>query len=749
VDGGHATCQGWEKPYESGPASLPGNARPIVSVIVVVDGESDATRRSLADMSRVIGNARAELIVASRERWKVEPAGARVVVYNAAPRGDCFDRAAEAARGEILAFTDDHVRLPRHWIGRVIDVFDDSEVVVAGGPIVPRTRSRGERVAALIVDRHISLTPGAHLSRMQEPHPVTELAGSNLVVRRDAFWAVGGFQSPSSGGEAVRLCYKIRTLLDKPVLYHPALAVSATARAFPRQFLSEMSTFGRARGDLARRLPDAAPPLPYLLPVLLWFALVAEIIAVGGHLFRVALVIAAILATVFVLQAINLVTSKSRVSDRLCAVIGFPLVPLAYGLGFVRGYLGPSMGEISPPRRRARPLRVLIINWRDVTHPWAGGAETYMHEMGQRWVDQGLQVDWLCQRHKGSARVDVIDGIRVHRVGGRLTLYPRVMLRYALRLHGRFDVVVDCENGIPFFSPVFARVPKVLVVHHIHHDIFSRETKPPIRWVGHFLEGWAMPRVYRNTQVVAVSKSTKDDLVGMGFDPGKIAIIHNGVQAVEPSSRPQPSSPQILCMGRLTRQKCVDAVLRAMPAVLRQFPEARLDIVGQGPDRTRLETLAWSLKLANHVRFHGYLPGPVRDEIASRAWIAVCPSSFEGWGVTAMESSARGLPVVASNVHGLRDSVRHGETGLLVPVDDPQALAQALCSVLADRNVRLSMGAAGVAWAARHSWDRSAYEMRTLLAELAGKGWPEQVELPGRAVVPIEVRDELVAMDAS
>jgi len=524
--------------------------------------------------------------------------------------------------------------------------------------------------------------------------------------------------------------------------------VSATSRSFPKPFLGEITSFGRARGDLARRLPPVARPVPYALPTMLWLVLAGEVALLLRNQLRIALAVALVLFAVFLLQAVSVLTAKGRLADRLLATVGLTLVPLAYGLGFARGYVGPSLGEVSPPLRRARRLRVLIINWRDTTHPWAGGAETYMHEIGCRWVEQGLHVEWLSQRYKGSSSAEMIDGIRVQRVGGRLTLYPRVIVRYALRLRGRFDVIVDCENGIPFFTPAFARLPKVLVVHHLHRDIFRRETKPPFRWVGYFLEGWVMPRMYRRTQVVTVSNSTLEDLVAMGFDRDQITIIHNGVHALEGFVHRPSASPRILCMGRLTRQKRVDVVLRAMRSVLREFPDARLDIVGQGPDRARLEQLAWSLNLAYHVRFHGYVPGSARDQLAAQAWVAVCPSAFEGWGVTAVEASARGLPVVASNVHGLRDSVRDGETGLLVPVDDPTAFANALCSLIGDEEARARMGVAGMAWAARHSWDHSADQMSTLLTQLTRNAPNDDVELAGMAShAAVDAPDDLVAMD--
>jgi glycosyltransferase involved in cell wall biosynthesis len=542
----------------------------------------------------------------------------------------------------------------------------------------------------------------------------------------------------------------VRSLLNREILYHPTLAVTRTVRRFPGPFLSEVASYGRARGDLARRCPDVSPLLPHGLPTLFALFCGAELALLPFHRWKAAVIGCIVLGGAYLVAAGRVLFGPGRIGDRLLAILGLPLVPITNGLAFLRGYLGPSLGEISPHRTRQRPLRILILNWRDVTHPWAGGAETYMHEIGRRWAEQGMDVGWLCQRHKGSSRTDLIDGIRFHRAGGRLTLYPMAMLVYLLRLRGRYDVILDCENGIPFFTPLFSRLPKVLVVHHVHQEIFRRQTRAPMRWLGLWLEGRFMPRVYRHTDVVAVSASTRDDLVAMGFRTERISIVHNGVHAV-PDAPPQPDTrPAILYMGRLTPQKSVDVLIRALPAVLRAFPETRLDIVGQGPARRRLERLAWSLRLADHVRFHGYLPGVVRDELAARSWVAVCPSLFEGWGVSCLEAGARGLPVIASNVHGLRDAVRDGETGLLVSHGDPTALAAALIDLVGDPERRQQMGAAGRRWAALHSWERSAGEMRTVLAAAVSGSTIESIGArAARSIAIDEAVEELEALDAS
>jgi glycosyltransferase involved in cell wall biosynthesis len=709
-----------------GSANAEDDARPLddaptLSLIVAVDAVHDGTARSLRDMLKVVGDTQCELIVASREAWPDAPDGVTVVAYNAASRGDRFDLAAAQARGRILAFLDERVRLPEGWPERVIEFFEDPAVSVAGGPVLPRSHWRAERISALILNSHLGTTPSGHVSRAERPRTVSELTGSNLLIRDDVFRDVGGFQSPSVGGEAVRLCYKVRSILGCDINYEPDLAVVATTRRFPGPFLADTAAYGRARGDMARRFREVAPFYPYALPTLLTLVVILELgllIPFPHHPFKAAVIGGALLFVLYLVQTMGVLFAKGRsgLGDRLLATLGLPLVSLTYGMAFVRGFFGPSLGEISPLRGRQRPLRVLIINWRDISHPWSGGAEIYMHEIGRRLAENGLDVGWLCQRHKGSSRNELLDGIRVHRVGGRFTLYPRVAISYLFKLRGRYDVIVDCENGIPFFTPLFARIPKVLLVHHVHREIFRRETHPPLRWLGYWLEGSLMPTVYKKTLIVAVSASTRDDLVGLGFKSEQIHIVHNGVVEIAPLDRKPAPEPRILCAGRLTPQKGVEVIIRAMPLVLMVLPNAHLDIVGQGPDRTRLERLAWSLKLATHVRFHGYLPGLARDELAARAWVAVCPSAFEGWGVSCVEAGARGLPVIASNVNGLRDSVRDGITGLLVPHGDHRALAEALVDLLGDTERRAEMSAAGIEWAAAHSWERSTNELRVVLA---------------------------------
>jgi glycosyltransferase involved in cell wall biosynthesis len=433
-----------------------------------------------------------------------------------------------------------------------------------------------------------------------------------------------------------------------------------------------------------------------------------------------------------------MVASSGDFHAGLRAAIGLPLAHMAYSVGFWRGFLGSSLSDVSPGRFWTRPPRILILNWRDVTHPWAGGAESYMHQIARRWVRNGCEVGWVSERYRTGKRVEMLDGIRFHRLGGQFTVYPFAAFAYLLRLRKRYDIIIDCENGIPFFTPLFSRKPVVLVVHHLHQEVFRRELPFYMRWLAVWLEGWLMPRVYRENPVVAVSPSTLSELEIRGYDPAHMTIITNGVEV--PSKEEiadRNGTPLLLCLGRLKRYKSVDVLLRAMPAILAKFADVELSIVGQGPEREPLERLAWSLGLASKVRFYGYLPVEAKNNLLSRGWITICPSAFEGWGVVCLEASAWGRPVVAARVPGLRDAVIDGETGCLVPYGDSAALASQVITLLGDGQRREAMGCAGRNWAREHDWDTSAASfLKVVVAYL-------QPSAERNVVLPLEQQEAL------
>jgi glycosyltransferase involved in cell wall biosynthesis/GT2 family glycosyltransferase len=706
--------------------------RPVISFVICAESPGPRLDGLLRDLAATAAGVAHEVIVALPEPWPDAPRGVALSIGNHSSKGDRLDRAARLATGEVLAFHDDTVRVPARWAAEALAELALPGVAAAGGPIVARPVTTAQRVTALVRSSHFGSGRARYLARAEPARLVPELSTANLAVNAEAFRAVGGFQSPSEGAESARLCYKLRRVLGRSIAYHPELAVHASPPPAGARHLGVASTLGRARGDLARRLPETSPAIPYALPTLFTALLVAA--AIAAPFSPLGRAVLAVYAAAYLVECGSLLTARGSLWVRLAACVEMPLVPLAYGAGFVLGYLGANRGEVSPRQGRSA-LRILVMNWRDVGHPWAGGAEAYMHEIARRWVADGMDVGWLSARYPGSRQIETIDGIRVRRVPGGYMLYAAAAFAFMLRLRNRYDVIVDCQNGIPFFAPLYTSKPVVLLVHHVHQEVFRRDLPWAIRWLPLWLEGSVMPWAYRRRPVVAVSESTRRALVEKGFDRARISVIENGTEMPAANARrasPRSGAQSIVYTGRLKPYKSVDVLLRALPLVLEARPATKLHIVGQGPDRTRLERLSWSLGLAGKVSFHGYLPAVERDAILDGAAVAVCPSAFEGWGAACVQASAHGLPVVAANVPGLVDSVVDGSTGVLVPHGDEVALADAVIALLRSPAQRQAMGDAGREWASRFTWDDSAVRFAGVLE---GRCAPD-AEQPPLARVP-------------
>jgi glycosyltransferase involved in cell wall biosynthesis len=360
--------------------------------------------------------------------------------------------------------------------------------------------------------------------------------------------------------------------------------------------------------------------------------------------------------------------------------------------------------------RQLAGSRILVLNWRDIRHPQAGGAEHYMHEIGRRWAQQGVDVNWFTARPDGQPRHEVLDGMQFFRSGGELSLYPHAALWLSTNRR-QFDAIVDCQNGIPFFSPVFvdAEVPIVQVVHHVHQDQFATRFPAPVAALGRFLEGPAARRIYGSRTIAAVSPSTRSELRRrLGF-ASPIHVVPNGTVDVPVVNGPRDPDPTIVVVSRLVPHKRLDLLLGEVVTAVRRKPRLRVEIIGDGPERRRLQRLISDLGLQKTVTLHGYLPNDTRDNLLARAWLTTSTSIGEGWGCSVIEAAAWGVPCVALRVPGICDSVLHGRTGWLV--DRPEALGAALIAALdhlATDDHAMQATARCQDWARCFTWQRSA-----------------------------------------
>lgn len=328
----------------------------------------------------------------------------------------------------------------------------------------------------------------------------------------------------------------------------------------------------------------------------------------------------------------------------------------------------------------------------------------------------------LAHRFEGSAREERADGVRLLRIGGKFDFNLRVVPFYRGRLRReKFDVVVEDLNKLPFLLPLFARAPCCAILHHFFGGSIWKETNP--LFASYVLFGeWLVKRTYRHVPFCAVSESSARELEEAGVPRGRIRVIHNAVDheacRVDPAVRRIPG--RVVYLGRVKRYKGVDHLLHALPNVRRTVPGAHLVVVGTGDDLPRLRREARALGIEEAVQFAGFVDTETKVRHLREAEIVVTPSPKEGWGVTTIEANACGTPVVASDVPGLRDAVRHERTGILFPYGDVGALAGAMTRLLTDHAFRGRLSAAAVEWAARFRWEDAARETSEWLEEVAG-----------------------------
>jgi glycosyltransferase involved in cell wall biosynthesis len=372
--------------------------------------------------------------------------------------------------------------------------------------------------------------------------------------------------------------------------------------------------------------------------------------------------------------------------------------------------------------RTATPLRIAVVNWQCRENPLAGGAEIHLHEIFGRLAAAGHEVVLLCGGWPGCPARDTLDGIEVHRVGTRQS-FPFLARSYWHReLAGRrFDVLVEDINKVPLYTPTW-RLPKlVALVPHLFGGTAFQELSAPLA-AAVWLAERPMPHFYRGHAFEAISESTRDDLVARGVSRERIRVIFPGIDTAQYTPDPTVRSdrPTFAYLGRLKKYKGVDLVIRAFAAC--RVPEATLQIAGAGEFRPALEQLAGTLGVSSRVEFLGRVDEAAKITMLRRAWAILFASPKEGWGITNLEAAASGTPVIASNSPGIRESVRHGETGFLVPHGDVAAMAESMRNLSGERALVEHLGVAARRFAETFSWARAADETEAHLREVVGKG---------------------------
>jgi glycosyltransferase involved in cell wall biosynthesis len=359
--------------------------------------------------------------------------------------------------------------------------------------------------------------------------------------------------------------------------------------------------------------------------------------------------------------------------------------------------------------------RVAVVNWRDPWHPDAGGAERYAWAMARGLAGCGAAVCFVTARAPGQARREHRDGIEIVRTGGRFTVYPLV-LGWLLAHRRSFHAVLDCQNGIPFFTPLVLPLstPVLCVMHHVHSVQWDMHFPAWVARAGRLLEGPVARRVYRRHGCVAVSPSTVAAMRARLRWTGDVYVIPNG--APEPAAQAAAGvGGTVSWVGRLVAHKRPGLILPVAERL--RGRGISIDVVGRGPALPTLAGQVSAAGLAGVVRLRGFLPEAEKTALVAGSLLHLNTSHGEGWGLCVLEAAALGVPTVAFDVDGLRDAVRDGETGWLVRDGERiEDVTERAVKELADPARRAAVAAACRAWAAMFSWDASAARMAGLVA---------------------------------
>jgi glycosyltransferase involved in cell wall biosynthesis len=353
-----------------------------------------------------------------------------------------------------------------------------------------------------------------------------------------------------------------------------------------------------------------------------------------------------------------------------------------------------------------RGRHIAFLSWRDTHNPEGGGAERYLEKMAAGLVARGCRVTIFCAAHAAAPPDEVVDGIRFVRRGSKTTVYLAGMRALRRGDLGEVDLVVDVQNGMPFFSRLVTRKPVVVLVHHVHREQWPVVYPGLTGRIGWWIERRVAPRLYRHCQYVAVSRATRNELRQLGVRGPRVAVVHNGTDPVVHVDPGKAPTPTVATVGRLVPHKQVEHAIDAVLALREEMPDIRLHVVGSGWWEGNLHEYVAERDAGGTVVFHGHVDEEHKHEVYERSWLLALPSLKEGWGLVIGEAGMHSTPAVAyRSAGGTRESIADGRSGVLV--EDQHELTEAIGELLRDTGRRRRLGAGALEMSHEFTWEHA------------------------------------------
>lgn len=357
-------------------------------------------------------------------------------------------------------------------------------------------------------------------------------------------------------------------------------------------------------------------------------------------------------------------------------------------------------------------MNILIMNWRDRTHPKSGGAEIVTMQHAKGWVQLGHRVTWLTSWYQGASHDETIEGVHIIRRGGSWTVYA--LAPFFLLRHGdEYDVIVDEVHGIPFFSPLFTRKKAIVVfIHEIAGDIWDYMFRFPISTLGKLFESWYFS-LYRGHMFWTDAPSMVKELEERGIKKSMCVsipcpiTIDKGLMIKDRKNPSKEITPTYIFVSRVVKMKGIEEVVKAFSFILKEQKDAVLWIVGGGEEQyiKELRHMMEEYGILRRVTFFGRVSEKKKFDLMARAHILLHASVKEGWGLVVLEAAHVGTPSVVYNVTGLSDVVKDKKTGVVVSDNSPRTMAKEAVSLFRDAMRYKRFQKEGYMWEQSLRWE--------------------------------------------
>lgn len=366
-------------------------------------------------------------------------------------------------------------------------------------------------------------------------------------------------------------------------------------------------------------------------------------------------------------------------------------------------------------------MRILWLTWKDRGHPQAGGAETISGEIIDRLVQDGHEVILLTALYpQAAADEQSSEGYRIIRVGGRYSVYMRARKYFKQHLADWPDLVIDEMNTIPFGAAFYTRKPTVLLTYQLARSVWFYQMPPPLSLLGYIAEPLYLRLLARAYPLVLTeSKSTRQDLLAYGFIKEQVQIFRIGIslQPVKVLSEKSPNT--VLSLGSIRPMKRTLDAVRAFEEARDSNDRLRLIVAGDASGEYAKAVTSY-IQQSRHkesIELRGRVSNSERLRLMRSTALIVVTSVKEGWGLIVTEANSQGTPAIVYDTDGLRDSVRDGVTGALVPNGDYKAMGTAINRILDSPETYTQLRANAWEWSKEFTFEKSYQDFKKHLLD--------------------------------